>query len=38
MMDERQRFGFWRWTGEIILTWEVVLVVYYIIEWTLYKF
>lgn len=38
MMDERQRFGFWRWTGEIILTWEIVLVAYYSILWILNQF
>ena len=30
-MDE-ERFGFWRWIGEIILTWEVIILVYYLIE------
>jgi len=30
-MDE-ERFGFWRWIGEIILTWEIIILVYYLIE------
>lgn len=29
---DKERFGFFRWIGEIILTWEVVIVVYYLVK------
>ena len=28
-----ERFEFWRWTGEIILSLQLVSVVYYIFKW-----